>query len=230
MRYLPFVFALFLALGAVPAFAGTSVQKGYAAQKGSECATACRKHCCHGRKAGSRSSRSADTTSRASGPVAEPVSVTGLVAMPMMSFRTMTPTTASRSANTCDRDDDRIEELDARVEALHLRLVTMQRSVELQTTILEELRDSGTIGGQPLKGLQPKLPTPVDASATEAKTDAEISKELLIEQRESAIQGVTAWLDKVKSDPTKETLKEFLEKELEALKKQLEEVKALSVE
>lgn len=49
---------------------------------------------------------------------------------------------------SCAGSADRIDELDARVEALNLRLKTVQRAVEIQTAILEELKTSGTIGKQ----------------------------------------------------------------------------------
>lgn len=179
MRHLPLACTLLLTLTATPTFAGSSAQKGYAVQKGYAepcCKPHCRKHCCDDSQRGSRSSRGADTTSRASGPVAETVSVTGLVAMPMMSFRTMSRASESRATSTCDNQDDRIEELDARVEALHLRLVTMQRSVELQTTILEELRDSGTIGGQPIGGVKPPR------EEEPALSEEEVAKKDLITQ------------------------------------------------
>lgn len=62
----------------------------------------------------------------------------------------------SRGAErSCAGSADRIDELDARVEALNLRLKTVQRAVEIQTAILEELKASGSIGGQKL-GTPPK--------------------------------------------------------------------------
>ena len=69
--------------------------------------------------------------------------------MPMMAG--IPVSRAARSA--CDTEDERIDELDARVEALHLRMVTIQRSIELQTKILEELSARGSIVGTRLPGL-----------------------------------------------------------------------------
>jgi hypothetical protein len=56
--------------------------------------------------------------------------------------------TRPRSEPTCSTSQSRIDELDARVEALNVRLMTIQRAVELQTRILEELKAQGTIGGK----------------------------------------------------------------------------------
>ncbi|MGE0757402.1 MAG: hypothetical protein AB7F89_11275 [Pirellulaceae bacterium] len=47
---------------------------------------------------------------------------------------------------TCASSKDRLDELDDRVEALNLRLQTIQRAVELQTVLLEELRAQGAFG------------------------------------------------------------------------------------
>jgi hypothetical protein len=58
---------------------------------------------------------------------------------------------------SCAGSADRIDELDARVEALNLRMKTVQRAVEIQTAILEELKTNGTIGKQKL-GASPKIP------------------------------------------------------------------------
>jgi len=80
-----------------------------------------------------------------------------LVSMPMMLGATAD---ANRSAtrSSCDEHDDRISEMDERIEALHVRMMTIQRSVELQTKILEELRASGSIGGTRLPGLSQTQP------------------------------------------------------------------------
>ena len=73
--------------------------------------------------------------------------VPSLVSMPMMAGIPV-----ARAAR--GTDDERIDELDARVEALHLRMVTIQRSIELQTKILQELSATGSIGGKRIPGVQ----------------------------------------------------------------------------
>jgi hypothetical protein len=126
-----------------------SYQKGYTANKHEHCC----KHCSEDR--GTRGANNPpEFFARAPvGAVVDSVPVTravpSLVSVPMMAG-----VPVSRAATTsCEADDERIDELDARVEALHLRMVTIQRSIELQTQILEELRDKGTIGGTPLRRL-----------------------------------------------------------------------------
>ena len=52
------------------------------------------------------------------------------------------------SERNCEGSQDRLDELDARVEALNLRMQTIQRAVEIQTRILEELKAEGKIGGK----------------------------------------------------------------------------------
>jgi len=81
--------------------------------------------------------------------------------LPMLSLREVSWGTATRSSE----GDDRLDELDARIEAIHLRLSTVQRTVELQTKLLEELKLQGTIGGQPLPAMSPATVTPVPSAA-----------------------------------------------------------------
>ena len=91
--------------------------------------------------------------------------VPAMMAMPMMPMMMgQVPMTRAVSfeeprsrgtERTCETSQDRIDELDARVEALNLRMKTIQRSVEIQTRILEELKAQGTIGNKPL-GTPPK--------------------------------------------------------------------------
>ena len=76
--------------------------------------------------------------------------VPSMVSMPMMAMQPRMVAEQPRSRAASTEQDGRIEELDARVEALHLRMQTILRSVELQTQILQELRDRGSIGGTPL--------------------------------------------------------------------------------
>ena len=74
-----------------------------------------------------------------------------MFAMPMMPMMVgQTPATRATPEPTCAGSQDRLDDLDARVEALNLRMKTIQRAVEIQTVILEELRAKGSIGGQKL--------------------------------------------------------------------------------
>lgn len=77
--------------------------------------------------------------------------------MPMMYGQAVVPQTRAvtfeepRTRNrgperSCEDSGDRIDELDARVEALNLRMKTIQRAVELQTRLLEELKEQGAFG------------------------------------------------------------------------------------
>ncbi len=132
-----------------PVYQKCSHQKGYSSHH-------CGK-CCHHCKDDSRGRGSRDSPSMMArapvGAIVESVPVTravpSLVSMPMMAGIPVSQATRQRS-----EADERVDELDARVEALHLRMVTIQRSIELQTKILEELRAKGSIGGVPVPAAQ----------------------------------------------------------------------------
>jgi len=137
--------SLALALLGAPVVGGEVWQKGSAAQK--SCHDPCCSHC-YREDRGTRGALGGGlgtTRSAPVGPVVESLplmpAVPSMVSMPML----LGTRAAAVSRDVCD--EDRVNELDARVEALHLRLMTIQRAVELQTQILEELRASGTIGG-----------------------------------------------------------------------------------
>ncbi len=77
--------------------------------------------------------------------------------MPMMYGQAVAPATRAVSFDdprsrgteqTCGGSQNRLDDLDARVEALNLRIKTIQRAVEIQTSILQELKTQGTIGKQ----------------------------------------------------------------------------------
>jgi len=124
-------------------------QKGYTANTHEHCC----QHCGEGR--GTRGANNApEFFARAPmGAVVDSMPVTravpSLVSMPMMAGIPV----SRAAAPSCETDDGRLDELDARVEALHLRMMTIQRSIELQTQILEELSSKGTIGGTPPRRL-----------------------------------------------------------------------------
>jgi hypothetical protein len=141
----------------------------------------CRPGCCHGRHCGRcccccdrREKREAPRGAARgaqvpSGPVVESMpmmrAVPAMMAMPMMpmmmgqapSYRAVSFDEPRNRApeRSCEGTQDRIDELDARVEALNLRMKTIQRAVEIQTRILEELKAQGTIGNRHL-GTPPK--------------------------------------------------------------------------
>lgn len=121
-------------------------------------------NCCHCCPTDQRSSRDAEPAfSRAapqapSGPIVE--SYPMMRAMPMMaSMPMMMMGTQARAASfekqsrddCCTELEKRMDALDERVDAFDLRMQTIQRAVEIQTRILEEIKAQGTIGNQPIK-------------------------------------------------------------------------------
>lgn len=78
-----------------------------------------------------------------------------MMAMPMMPMmvaptqaRAVSYETPRAPERSCASSQDRLDELESRVEALHVRMKTIQRAVEIQTAILEELKDRGAFGGK----------------------------------------------------------------------------------
>ena len=79
-----------------------------------------------------------------------------MMAMPMMmgmGMPMMGATTQARSVSyerpredCCSESERRLDDLDDRVDALDMRMQTIQRAVEIQTRILEEIKAQGTIG------------------------------------------------------------------------------------
>jgi len=71
----------------------------------------------------------------------------GVVAMPMMmttGVRAASFVPETRAAEqTCASSGGRLDEIEAQVDALNLRMRTIQRSVEIQTRILEEMKAEG---------------------------------------------------------------------------------------
>jgi len=136
-------------------FAGQPVQKG----SGHWCATCESGASCHHRHCKHCSDEQDQRANRGMfGPRAAPVgpivdsypimrAVPSMVSMPMMAMQTGVVADQAPAGAARSDQEDRIDELDARVEALHLRMQTILRSVELQTQILQELRDRGSIGG-----------------------------------------------------------------------------------
>ncbi len=151
-----------------PLLAGYPYQKSAPTYVDAPCERHCHSKCCC-KKQGSRDS---SNRSMPSGPVAESFPETrampALMAIPTLTmFRTVSveSDSRSRSGSQCDDQEERINELDARIEAIHLRMQTVQRSVELQTQILEEIKLKGTIGGTriPLKPVT-QVGSPVGAT------------------------------------------------------------------
>lgn len=126
----------------------------------------CRHHvgCCHCCAVDQRTSRDVEpVVSRAapqapSGPIVE--SYPMMRAMPMMAAMPMmmvggqvrAASLESRAPDDCCEElEKRMDALDERVDAFDLRMQTIQRAVEIQTRILEEIKAQGTIGNQPIK-------------------------------------------------------------------------------
>ncbi len=124
----------------------------------------CHHHGCHCCRDDNRRSRDAEPSSIArsipvapSGPIVESYpmmrAVPTMMAMPMMVGTPVRGVSLeSQSRDLCDdrKQRDRLDDLDERVDALDLRMQTLQRAVELQTRILEEIKAQGTIGNQPI--------------------------------------------------------------------------------
>jgi hypothetical protein len=132
---------LALVLAARPALAGGC---------GCEAAAHCKvcKHCC--RQCDSTPSRSAPQPRAVYAPRAAVVDSLpvfqmspGVIAMPMMmttNRQVSFEEPRARSSPDCSTSKDRIDVLEDKVEALNLRMQTIQRSVEIQTRILEEMK------------------------------------------------------------------------------------------
>lgn len=118
-------------------------------------------HCCPGDQRSSRDVEPAFARSAPvapSGPIVESYpmmrAMPMMAAMPMMMMGTQV---RAASLETQSRDDccaeleKRMNALDERVDAFDLRMQTIQRAVEIQTRILEEIKAQGTIGNQPIK-------------------------------------------------------------------------------
>ena len=66
----------------------------------------------------------------------------GVIAMPMM-MAARQATFEQPREQTCSTSKDRLDALETTVSALDLRMRTIQRSVEIQTRILEEMKAEG---------------------------------------------------------------------------------------
>jgi hypothetical protein len=80
-----------------------------------------------------------------------------MMAMPMMGMpmATQARTVAfeqprSSVTDCCEELEKRMNALDERVDALDKNLQTIQRTLALQTKILEEIKEQGTIGSKPI--------------------------------------------------------------------------------
>jgi len=72
----------------------------------------------------------------------------GVFAMPMMMPMAVQPTSFQTKElkspeQTCSTSSSRFVEIEDRVNALDLRMRTIQRAVEIQTRILEEMKEEG---------------------------------------------------------------------------------------
>jgi hypothetical protein len=71
----------------------------------------------------------------------------GVIAMPMMMAGVARQASFEQprapAEQTCSNSKDRLDALETQVEALNLRMKTIQRSVEIQTRILEEMKAEG---------------------------------------------------------------------------------------
>lgn len=123
----------------------------------------CHHHGCHCCRKDDRRSREVEPSFARSVPVAPsgPIvesypmmrAVPAMMAMPMMiSPQVRGVSLDSQPRDLCDdrQQRNRLDELDERVDALDLRMQTLQRAVEIQTRILEEIKAQGTIGNKPI--------------------------------------------------------------------------------
>jgi hypothetical protein len=68
-----------------------------------------------------------------------------MTSMPMMQVRGV-----SAQTPVCNDDDRRLDDLEERVDSLHHRMETILDAVEVQTRILEEIKQRGSIGRTPI--------------------------------------------------------------------------------
>jgi len=106
-----------------------------------------RRHCCECEEKEERSVRRAPPAApRAAIVESMPVFqlTPGIVTMPMVLNARAASFEAPRSREeSCASSSDRLDLLELKVESLHVRLQTIQRSVEIQTRILEEMKAEG---------------------------------------------------------------------------------------
>jgi hypothetical protein len=72
----------------------------------------------------------------------------GVVTMPMMMAgfgAAQRSAETPRSERACSTSKDRMDELEAQVDALNLRMKTIQRSMEIQVRLLEEMKAEGKL-------------------------------------------------------------------------------------
>ena len=124
--------------------------------------------CCHGCCSKDRDSRSMESPlarsapAAPSGPVVESYPMMRaapmMMAMPMMMGNQVRGVSfdARSEKDCCTELDERMDDLDKRVNALDTRMQTIQRAVEIQTRILEELKAQGTIGNKPIQAAPAK--------------------------------------------------------------------------
>ena len=133
---------------------------------GKDQAPTCRTHCHRCCKHRCCDSQPAATTAQTrflaqvpSGPVVESFPVMRaapmMMAMPMMMVGTPVRTgtfqapPATTADTTCASSQSQLADLDARVNALDFRMKTIQRTIELQTELLQELKNRGAFGTAP---------------------------------------------------------------------------------
>lgn len=111
------------------------------------CHHGCRS-CCNCQGSSSREApRSVATAPRAAIVESMPVfqMTPGVVTMPMMmaGFARQAPEEPRSREASCNTSKDRLDLLETQMAALDLRMQTIQRSVEIQTRILEEMKADG---------------------------------------------------------------------------------------
>jgi len=102
------------------------------------------KHCCECQCPEREAPRAAPVAPRAAIVESMPVfqMTPGVIAMPMM-MAARQATFEQPREQTCSTSKDRLDALETTVSALDLRMRTIQRSVEIQTRILEEMKAEG---------------------------------------------------------------------------------------
>lgn len=136
--------------------------------------------CCSSCCCGSQGSRGyEDQTRAAPAPQTQQVQVRSApvsLAMPTLVSLPMFGSGLASASRSSSSSNSRIDDLEERVDSLHRRMIVIERAVEVQTEVLEEIKARGTIGGTPIPGGKPSdTEVPQPPSSVKAKLETTIS-------------------------------------------------------